>query len=61
MGTSSTFIKNNDKFPSSSTVNCCTDVTFSVKFQQLIPVQMFKVWLFLIGYCIFFKSPSRRF
>lgn len=53
--------RNNDKFPSSSIVNCCTDVTFSVKFQQLIPVQMFKVWLFLIGYCIFFKSPSRRF
>uniref|UniRef100_A0A8C9NQQ8 Uncharacterized protein n=1 Tax=Serinus canaria TaxID=9135 RepID=A0A8C9NQQ8_SERCA len=21
--------RNNDKFPSSSTVNCCTDVTFS--------------------------------
>uniref|UniRef100_A0A8C5UJF3 Uncharacterized protein n=1 Tax=Malurus cyaneus samueli TaxID=2593467 RepID=A0A8C5UJF3_9PASS len=25
--------RNNDKFPSSSIVNCCTDVTFSVKFQ----------------------------
>uniref|UniRef100_A0A5F8H0V9 Uncharacterized protein n=1 Tax=Monodelphis domestica TaxID=13616 RepID=A0A5F8H0V9_MONDO len=52
-------MQDNDQFPSSSIVNCCTDVVFSIihEFQQLILVQMFKIWLFLIGYCIFFKPP----
>uniref|UniRef100_A0A671DVL3 Uncharacterized protein n=1 Tax=Rhinolophus ferrumequinum TaxID=59479 RepID=A0A671DVL3_RHIFE len=48
-------MQDNDKFPSSSVVNCCTYVVFQLPgFQQLILVQMFKNMAFLIGYCIFF-------